>query len=42
MPTAVAIQERILRQIRTDVAAITGIGDVVRFAASGKWWSGSA
>ena len=41
MPVSVAISERILRQVRTDVAAITGIGTVVRMSAPGRWWTGS-
>lgn len=41
MPTPVPVNERILRQIRTDVAAISGIGTVVRFSSTGRWWTGT-
>lgn len=41
MPVSVTISERILRQIRSDVAGITGIGNVVRRSLTGRWWTGT-
>lgn len=35
----VSIKERILRQIASDVAAITGVSVVVRFSARGRWYN---
>lgn len=41
MPESISIRERICRQVRTNVAAISGIGDVVRWDARGKYRAGS-
>lgn len=42
MPAAVAIAERILRQVVREVESITSIDHVGRMTAHGRWWDGSA
>lgn len=39
---AISIKERILRQMRTNMAAVTGAAAAYRFSARGRWHNGSA
>lgn len=41
MPSNISIKERILRQVRTTCAAVTGVAAAYRWD-TGRWWNGSA